>query len=223
MRKVIGATLLSGLIFSVTYAGDFLANVSNGVLSDSSVGVHKLNTAEMETVRGGYTVPNVYIEFANMNSGGGSFAQVGKIIVLSRLERNARALSYYGSENAGHGYTAMSRYQEAVSIANPDRNEVLSITASMAKIPSYWGTPRLKFGFGAAVLRIAPNGTISKVRSATLSSHIATDAMRHEKNNLSHYLVTHYWLKFFLISPILLSEIFFYKEFHYVYRFIKRK
>lgn len=207
MRKVIGATLLSGLIFSVTYAGDFLAKVSNGVLSDSSVGVHKLNTAEMETVRGGYVVSSDIYIFANMNTGYSSFAQVGKIIFLSDQEQTARVLGYYGSQNAGSGYHAESRYQEAISVANPDRNEHIAITASMSKIPSYWGTPTLKFGYGAAVVRVAPNGSVARLRSATLSSHIATDAMRHEKNTLTQALVTNFWVKvFYSISDIVIGD-----------------
>lgn len=186
MRKFLSVALLSGLVLSGAYASDLLASVTNGAVSESSVGVHKLNTAEMANVKGGYTVGTDIYVFANMDS----FAQVGKIITISEEEKAVGALSYYGSERGGSGYHARSRYQEAVSIANPDRGEHIAITVSLAKIPTYWGTPRLKFGYGAAVVRVAPNGSVSRVRSATLSSYLASDAMRHEKNTLARVLTT---------------------------------
>lgn len=192
MIRLSKIALISALLGAGLSADDFLTKATNGIIADDSFGVKSLDLAEITKVKGGYTVPDVYIEFANLNSAGASFSQVGKIILLSEKEHSAKALGYYGSKEAGRGYHAKQRYQEALSIADPRRGEVLSITASMSKLPTYWGVPKIQFGFGAAVLRVAPNGSIFKLRTESLSSHIASDAMRFEKNNLSRYLVHNY-------------------------------
>ncbi len=45
---------MGSLFTSSAFAGDFLAKVSNGALSDNSQGVKALNLDEMKQVKGGY-------------------------------------------------------------------------------------------------------------------------------------------------------------------------
>ncbi|GAA7231839.1 hypothetical protein HpCK35_11740 [Helicobacter pylori] len=53
MKKIFALLALTSLLTSSAFAGDFLAKVSNGALSDNSQGVKALNLDEMKEVRGG--------------------------------------------------------------------------------------------------------------------------------------------------------------------------
>ncbi|EIA78165.1 hypothetical protein cco6_09616, partial [Campylobacter coli 59-2] len=54
MKKIFALLALTSLLTSSVFAGDFLAKVSNGALSDNSQGVKALNLDEMKQVKGGY-------------------------------------------------------------------------------------------------------------------------------------------------------------------------
>lgn len=54
IKKIFALLALTSLLTSSVFAGDFLAKVSNGVLSDNSQGVKALNLDEMKQVKGGY-------------------------------------------------------------------------------------------------------------------------------------------------------------------------
>lgn len=56
MKKIFALLALTSLLTSSVFAEDFLAKVSNGVLSDNSQGVKALNLDEMKQVKGGYVV-----------------------------------------------------------------------------------------------------------------------------------------------------------------------
>ncbi|EAK8329068.1 hypothetical protein E7M81_07225 [Campylobacter jejuni] len=56
LKKLVNCLILGSLFTSSAFAGDFLAKVSNGVLSDNSQGVKALNLDEMKQVKGGYQV-----------------------------------------------------------------------------------------------------------------------------------------------------------------------
>ncbi|EAL7595372.1 hypothetical protein DVI03_07060 [Campylobacter jejuni] len=58
MKKIFALLALTSLLTSSAFAGDFLAKVSNGALSDNSQGVKALNLDEMKEVRGGYAAQN---------------------------------------------------------------------------------------------------------------------------------------------------------------------
>ncbi|EKJ5773864.1 hypothetical protein PJP90_000633 [Campylobacter coli] len=53
LKKISSALILGSLLVSSAFAGDFLAKVSNGALSDNSQGVKALNLDEMKQVKGG--------------------------------------------------------------------------------------------------------------------------------------------------------------------------
>ncbi|EME4743991.1 hypothetical protein VYH51_001850, partial [Campylobacter coli] len=54
IKKIFALLALTSLLTSSAFAEDFLAKVSNGVLSDNSQGVKALNLDEMKQVKGGY-------------------------------------------------------------------------------------------------------------------------------------------------------------------------
>ncbi|MGQ2442232.1 hypothetical protein ACT58R_09045, partial [Campylobacter coli] len=54
IKKIFALLALTSLLTSSVFAEDFLAKVSNGVLSDNSQGVKALNLDEMKQVKGGY-------------------------------------------------------------------------------------------------------------------------------------------------------------------------
>lgn len=53
-KKLASSLILGSLLASSAFAGDFLAKVSNGALSDNSQGIKALNLDEMKQVKGGY-------------------------------------------------------------------------------------------------------------------------------------------------------------------------
>lgn len=53
MFKVLKVTLLSSLLAVAMNAGDFLSSVTNGELSDNSIGITRLDDANMQKVKGG--------------------------------------------------------------------------------------------------------------------------------------------------------------------------
>lgn len=192
MLKVFKVALLGALVATASLnADDFLSKATGGALSDVDFGIKKLDAAEMNSIKGGYYVSSDYYELINIKSGSTSLVQIGKLVRLSDEERNKKALGYYQNDSAGSGYWAEQRYREAVSVADPSKDEYLMITATKVTRTGAFGVPIPTFSQGAIVLGFA-NGTAYKLRNADLSSYIASDAMRYEKNNLNKALVVNY-------------------------------
>ncbi|EGI5162450.1 hypothetical protein CO830_07870 [Campylobacter coli] len=61
LKKLASSLILGSLLASSAFAGDFLAKVSNGALSDTSPGVKELSLDEMKEVKGGYAVTTIRI------------------------------------------------------------------------------------------------------------------------------------------------------------------
>ncbi len=53
LKKLAGSLILGSLLANSAFAGDFLAKVSNGAISDNSQGIKALNLDEMKQVKGG--------------------------------------------------------------------------------------------------------------------------------------------------------------------------
>ena len=87
MKKIFALLALTSLLTSSAFAGDFLAKVSNGALSDNSQGVKALNLDEMKQVKGG------------------AISQDGRIAPL--LVYGGRQLAMWGIR-----YAAWGAYQE---------------------------------------------------------------------------------------------------------------
>ncbi|WP_252206562.1 hypothetical protein [Campylobacter vulpis] len=61
LKKLFSVIALGALLVSFSFANDLLAKLSNGVVSDNSVGVKILSLDEMKEVRGGYAVTTIRI------------------------------------------------------------------------------------------------------------------------------------------------------------------
>ncbi|MEB2806840.1 hypothetical protein Q9Q60_02775 [Campylobacter upsaliensis] len=61
LKKLFSVIALSALLVSFSFANDLLAKLSNGAVSDNSVGVKVLSLDEMKEVRGGYAVTTIRI------------------------------------------------------------------------------------------------------------------------------------------------------------------
>ncbi|HEB9308527.1 TPA: hypothetical protein RZK30_001262 [Campylobacter coli] len=88
LKKISSALILGSLLVSSAFAGDFLAKVSNGVLSDNSQGVKALNLDEMKQVKGGYRV---------------SFKLVANDELLAFVKTTPSEIGYY-TDNNGDTY-----------------------------------------------------------------------------------------------------------------------
>ncbi|EPS9495996.1 hypothetical protein ACVM5X_000567 [Campylobacter upsaliensis] len=60
-QKLFSVIALSALLLNFSFANDLLAKLSNGAVSDNSVGVKILSLDEMKEVRGGYAVATIRI------------------------------------------------------------------------------------------------------------------------------------------------------------------
>ncbi|EOV6235918.1 hypothetical protein ACN9UC_001290 [Campylobacter upsaliensis] len=60
-QKLFSVIALGALLANFAFANDLLAKLSNGVVSDNSVGVKILSLDEMKEVRGGYAVATIRI------------------------------------------------------------------------------------------------------------------------------------------------------------------
>ncbi|MCR2060526.1 hypothetical protein [Campylobacter helveticus] len=60
-KRLLSIIALSALLVSFSFANDLLAKLSNGAVSDNSVGVKILSLDEMKEVRGGYAVATIRI------------------------------------------------------------------------------------------------------------------------------------------------------------------
>ncbi|EOD7243941.1 hypothetical protein ACJ5F8_000984 [Campylobacter coli] len=61
MKKIFAFLALTSLLTSSAFAGDFLAKLTKGALSDTSPGVKELSLEEMKEVKGGYAVTTIRI------------------------------------------------------------------------------------------------------------------------------------------------------------------
>ncbi|EOG9531756.1 hypothetical protein ACLLIR_000609 [Campylobacter upsaliensis] len=61
MKRLLNIIALSALLANFAFANDILAKLSNGAVSDNSVGVKILSLDEMREVRGGYAVATIRI------------------------------------------------------------------------------------------------------------------------------------------------------------------
>lgn len=194
MVKIFKGVLLSTIIAVSLSANDFLAEVTNGTLSDSQTGVSKLDSETMSKVKGGYFSVNGHVEIRNINLGGGaSVAEIGKVLFIGQSEFDNKVLCGHGESSCyKNSYVNQQRYLEFTRDVNPAKEEYLVVTATKTTTPSYFGTPIPKFSYGAIVIKIESNGTFYKVRNANTNSYIASDATRLFKNDLSRILVTRY-------------------------------
>ncbi|HID0706734.1 TPA: bacteriocin [Campylobacter jejuni] len=198
LKKLASSLILGSLLASSAFAGDFLAKVSNGALSDNSQGVKVLNLDEMKQVKGGYGLvenssgASVFV-FQNINSGMTRLSQIGVIAGLTPYEEKNKVSCGFGGDGCSpSSFVNTKAYNEFVSIANPNLGEFLAVTATKTTIINpILGIPQVKFSNGGIIVGI--NGdTIYKIRSATATNTVAQEVLRKIGNDLNKILVTQF-------------------------------
>ena len=190
--------LLGALTASLSLADDFLARVTNGALSDNSVGVKKLTADEASKVVGGYAVLGTngdYLTIANMRSGSTSFSQIGVVVMFSPFELENKTSCGLNDMRTCSGnvryYHAQSAYREVASIADQTKGEYLTITASKTTVSGIFGVPQHKFATSAIVIGVYGD-KVYKLRNASMNGRIATEVKRAYENTLNGYLITRF-------------------------------
>ena len=201
--------LASALTASVSLADDFLAKVSNGALSDNSLGVKKLTLDEASKVVGGYLV---------------GFADLGTKEVAVYAVPRINAIDYgidYGSEitydrygnfvpeksgicSAGVTHCYMfedtrTQYQqnvirlrELMNIVGDPVTTYLAYTAKIKVIQTRAGVKQFVFSYGVGMVDAA-SGAFSRLPSTYLQTNfVAKDLAQNYKNLLERYLVSQY-------------------------------
>ncbi|RTJ50109.1 bacteriocin [Campylobacter jejuni] len=114
-KKLASLLILGSLLASSAFAGDFLAKVSNGALSDNSQGVKALNLDEMKQVKGGYSV----------------------VPIINGTEMYAIANYLKGNTNAPQGLCGIDQ----TSCSNPSKNRLIAFLQvtqnSLSLLPTY--------------------------------------------------------------------------------------
>ncbi|MDE6978636.1 MAG: hypothetical protein K2O85_03605 [Helicobacter sp.] len=196
MTKNLTKIFMSAALFAgiATADTDLFAKLSNGAMSDKDAGIVELSREQKAKVVGGYYVHGAFV-LQNMQLGWGtSLLEIAAVAELTPYESSARVVcgAGYTINCASGSYANQQRYNELVSIANPDRGEFLAITATKTtRTMSYGaiGSASIpQYTFGAAVVGINRNGSLYKIRSTNVNSYVASEMMRLHKNDLSRIL-----------------------------------
>ncbi|MGQ2605208.1 hypothetical protein ACT6BF_06865 [Campylobacter jejuni] len=164
LKKLASSLILGSLLASSAFAGDFLAKVSNGALSDNSQGVKALNLDEMKQVKGGYVFGDykIFKDRRNLTS------EVYAIADFSEYE-----LSNLNKGLCGAGDEKCS---------NPSRDRLISWLQVSANSPADYrpvykvkrqikysnlGQPYVLFTYGVAVYNVN-NGQIYQYNSSPM-------------------------------------------------------
>ncbi|EPR9468769.1 bacteriocin [Campylobacter upsaliensis] len=196
-QKLFSIVALSALLANFAFANDLLARLSNGAVSDNSVGVKILSLDEMKEVRGGYglfqnsTGDSVFV-FQNMNLGTTKLSQIGVIVGLTPYEKDNKVSCGFGGDDCLNSlYTNKQAYRDFVAIADPNRGEFLAVTATKTTIVGAFGIPQVKFSNGGIIVGISGD-TIYKIRSATATNKVAQEVLKYIGNDLNRILITQF-------------------------------
>ncbi|RTI90241.1 hypothetical protein C3I03_06430 [Campylobacter jejuni] len=164
LKKLASSLILGSLLASSAFAGDFLAKVSNGALSDNSQGVKALNLDEMKQVKGGYVFGDykIFKDRRNLTS------EVYAIVDFTQyeLENLNKGLCGAGDEKC----------------SNPSRDRLISWLQASANSPAEYrpvykvkrqikysnlGQPYVLFTYGVGVYNVK-NGQIYQYNSSPM-------------------------------------------------------
>ena len=186
--------LLGALTASLSLADDFLARVTNGALSDNSVGVKKLTADEASKVVGGYKIlGDGYFLLQNLNSSVSSLTQIGVAVQFTQYELdNSVNCGLNGDKCASNTRipTAKSAYSQIASQANQLRGEYFALTTTKIAIATMFGV-QYKFNTAAAVVGVS-GGRAYRIRSGSASGTIFNEVKKAYENQLNQILITRY-------------------------------
>ncbi|TKX33027.1 bacteriocin [Campylobacter aviculae] len=173
-KKLFSVTALGALLASSAFADDFLAKVSNGALSDNSVGVKVLSLNEMKDVKGGYQV--------QLHSGSqwGNNDEYYAVALYTEGELQYIVNYLKQDDKAPQGLCGIDQ----ASCSNPSKSRIVSyLDVTLGEItffPVYkvkrqvkvsdLGQPYVLFTYGTGV--IDKNGQLYKFDSTTSSAHL---------------------------------------------------
>lgn len=179
-KKLASSLILGSLLASSAFAGDFLAKVSNGALSDNSQGVKALNLDEMKQVKGGYQTSFKLVGNNELLA----FAKPSWTSELTLFQDSNGDQYYWNREglvrfggmcgidttnclvNGKHTYTNQQRLLETMSIVGDDpyRN-FLGYTVKRNIGISNLGKRFVYFSYGVAVIN-EQSGSWYRVKSS---------------------------------------------------------
>ncbi|ELC2935462.1 hypothetical protein RIZ43_001220 [Campylobacter coli] len=97
-KKLLSVVALGTLLSSSAFAGDFLAKVTNGALSDNSPGVKALSLDEMKKVKGGY----YFKRDSAFDYGAGSLSSYGYVVMNDSFHQDSNAVTQSLGYSSGY-------------------------------------------------------------------------------------------------------------------------
>ncbi|ELL0791468.1 bacteriocin [Campylobacter upsaliensis] len=181
-QKLFSIVALSALLANFAFANDLLAKLSNGAVSDNSVGVKVLSLDEMKEVRGGYlTVPiklsnneigMLAVTTINAHDAGVHFgSRDGSEI---KYDKNGNYVpSKSGLCGIGVAYCnapSSAKLQEYMQVAGDPVLNALGYTVKRQIKTSNLGKPYVLFTYGVVVYNYSSN-TVYRVNSSMVLNH----------------------------------------------------
>ncbi|WP_270980013.1 hypothetical protein [Campylobacter helveticus] len=97
-QKLFSVIALGALLVSFSFANDLLAKLSNGAVSDNSVGVKILSLDEMKEVRGGY----YFKRDSAFDYNAGSLSSYGYVVMDNSVNQNSNAVTQSLGYSSGY-------------------------------------------------------------------------------------------------------------------------
>ncbi|EOJ1231550.1 hypothetical protein ACM1YN_001725 [Campylobacter coli] len=204
IKKIFALLALTSLLTSSAFAGDFLAKLTKGALSDTSPGVKELSLDEMKEVKGGYIT---YLKRLSDNEVI-AFAKPDWNLELTLFQDSNGDQYYWNREglvrfggmcgidttnclvNGKHTYTNQQRLWETMSIVGDDpyRN-FLGYTVKRNIGISNLGKRFVYFSYGVAVIN-EQSGSWYRVKSSPVLNNyrVVKEISSNYKDFLERYL-----------------------------------
>ncbi|ECL3019462.1 bacteriocin [Campylobacter jejuni] len=177
LKKLASSLILGSLLASSAFAGDFLAKVSNGALSDNSQGVKALNLDEMKQVKGGYVV--------SLQAGSQwGVANEYYAVALYSSEEFLQGLCPLGQTTcSNHSMTMLTAFNQVVNQKYGEYGFFPIYKVKREVKVSDLGNPYVLFSYGTGALD--SKGQLYRFDSTTSSSHLNYNALI--KDIAKHY------------------------------------
>ncbi|WP_306810990.1 hypothetical protein [Campylobacter helveticus] len=98
MKTLSNIIILSALLINFSFANDLLAKLSNGAVSDNSVGVKILSLDEMKEVKGGY----YFKRDSAFDYNAGSLSSYGYVVMDNSVNQNSNAVTQSLGYSSGY-------------------------------------------------------------------------------------------------------------------------
>ncbi|WP_420898383.1 hypothetical protein [Campylobacter helveticus] len=98
MKTLSNIIILSALLINFSFANDLLAKLSNGAVSDNSVGVKILSLDEMKEVKGGYW----FQRDSAFDYNAGSLSSYGYVVMDNSVNQNSNVVTQSLGYSSGY-------------------------------------------------------------------------------------------------------------------------